>query len=380
VRICYFADGRYVHTHRWMRYFHEKGHAVHLISFAPLDPQHIRAVEAAGGTYHGEIVGFHLKRFWVTGGELLRLRRILSRERIDLLHCQFLGANAWYGAVSGFHPLIVTVMGGDICGRGWRPGEDPRERWLTPLAMRRADLITCWSVRLTETVRDYAPPETPVEVIHGGVDLTRFLPGERPSYLLARWNLPEDAQVILSSRLMRPLYNLDQIAKAAVDLCRMRPRVHMLFAYLNEAKDEASEARVHAIVRESDVAGRIHFIGPIPHLEMADHYRLADVTVSIPSTDGTPMTVLESMACGTPVVVSDIADYDPQYIEAERTVLAVPPDDPAAIRDAILRLVDDPALAARLAAEAGRRVRTDGSYEAQMSRMEALYQRLLDGA
>ncbi len=376
MRICYFADGRYVHTHRWMRYFSERGHDVHLISFAQLETRHVRAVEEAGGKYHGEIIGFHLKRFWVTLGEILRLRRILAREKIDLLHCQFLGANAWYGALSNFRPLIVTVMGGDICGKGWRPGDDPRERWLTPFALRRADLITCWSSRLTETVHEYSPPETPVEVVHGGVDLERFCPGERPRYLLERWSLPADAQVVLSSRLMRPLYNLDRIAAAAVEVCRRNPRAYILFAHLNEAKDESYEARVHGIARKSEVSDRIRFIGPIPYEEMADHYRLADVTVSIPGTDGTPMTALESMACGTPVVVSDIPDYDPHYIEPGRTVLAVRPDDVGALCDTILRLLGDPHLAARLAAEAGARVRASGSYEAQMSRMERLYRSL----
>jgi L-malate glycosyltransferase len=378
MRICYLADGRYIHAHRWLRYFSERGHDMSLFSFAPMKPHHLAAVKAAGGKYQGQLENFHVKRFWRTVRQVLALRKFLRQERIDIVHSHFLGSNAWYGALSGFHPTVLTVMGGDICGPEWQPGNDIRERWLTPLALRRADLITCWSPRLTDVVKRYARPGTPVEVIHGGIDLDRFTPGPKPDYLLARWQVPANAKVILSPRLMRPLYNLDRIAMAASEVCRERADVYFLFAYLPEAKDDDYEERVHAMVRQnSTLSDRVKFIGSIAHEEMADHFRLADVTVSIPNHDGTPMSVLESMACATPVVVSDIPDYDSYYIEPEETVVTAKPNDSASLANSLLRLLNDPALAARLASEAKQRVETKGSYESQMSRMERLYQELL---
>lgn len=377
MRIFYLADGRYIHAHRWLRYFSERGHEMHLLSFAPMTKEHVAAVEEAGGRYHGELGGFHLKRFWLTAGDVLSLRRLLRREQVDILHCHFLGRNAWFAALSRFHPFVITVMGGDVCGPDWEPADDLRERVLTPYALREADLITCWSQQLTGPVRRYARPETPVEVIHGGVDLRRFSPGAKPDYLLERWNLPASAKVILSPRLMRPLYNLDRVAEAANEVCAQDPDAHFLFAFLPEAKDAAYEARVRETAASGPAADRVRFIGGIPHEEMADHYRLADVTVSVPSTDGTPMSVLESMACATPVVVSRIPDYDPHYIEPGRTVLAAKVDSPGELAAALLRLLREPALAAGLAAEARRRVEEEGSYEAQMSRMEELYRGLV---
>jgi glycosyltransferase involved in cell wall biosynthesis len=378
MRICYLADGRYIHAHRWLRFFKEQGHEMSLLSFAPMQPHHIAAVEEAGGKYHGELGPFHLKRFWRTAGDLRRLLRFLRRERIDVLHCHFLGVNAWYAALSRFHPLVITVMGGDVCGPDWQPQEDIRERYLTPFALRKADLITCWSHQLTGVVRRYARPGTPIEVIHGGVDLRRFSPGPKPQYLLERWNLPPHAKVVLSPRLMRPLYNLDQIVLAAREVCAAEPDAYFLFAFLPEAKDETYEARVREIAGgDWATADRVRFIGGISHQEMPDHFRLADVTVSIPSTDGTPMSVLESMACGTPVVVSLIPDYDPHYIEPGQTVLAARTDDTGSLARALLSVLQEPEAAGRLVAEAKRRVEAEGSYEAQMSRMEQLYQSLV---
>lgn len=377
MRICYLADGRYIHTRRWMSFFKKQGHEMHLVSFAPMEPEHLRAVEEVGAIYHGQIGGFHLKRFWLTARDLRWLMRFLRRERIEVLHCHFLGANAWYAALSGFHPLVITVMGGgDVCGPDWRP-RGARERLLTPLALRRADLVTSWSKVMAEVVRPYCREGTPVEVIHGGVDLARFRPGPKPERLREKWRLPPDAKLVFSPRLMRPLSNIAQIAAAAGRVREGYGQAYFLFAAPGEERDESYEAEVRRALRESGAENNARFIGPIPHNEMADHYRLADVTVSIPTTDGTPMTVLESMACGTPAVVGDIPDYDAYYFEPGETALTADVNDPRAVANAVLRLLRETELARRLSEEARRRVEAEGSYEAQMSRMEQLYQALL---
>jgi glycosyltransferase involved in cell wall biosynthesis len=376
MRICYLADGRYVHARRWLRYFNEHGHDMHLISFAPMTPEHVRAVEEAGGRYLGELGGFHFKRFWLTVSELMSLRALLRRERIEVLHCHFLGSNAWYAALSGFRPLVITVMGGgDVCGPGWRP-DGTRARILTPFALRRADLVTSWSRVMAEAVRPYCRKETPIEVIHGGVDLNRFHAGAKQASLRERLDLPPDAKVVFSPRLMRPLSNITQIAAAAGLVIKQLPQAHFVFVAPAEERDENYETEVRRILRENGAAANARFVGAIPHDEMADYHRLADVTISIPGTDGTPMTVLESMACGTPVVVSDIPDYDRHYIDPGVTVLAAKHDDATAVACALQKILQEPESAARLAAEAKRRVEETGSYEAQMSHMERLYRGL----
>jgi glycosyltransferase involved in cell wall biosynthesis len=376
MRICYLADGRYIHSHRWLRYFSNRGHQTFLFSFAPLTPSNIDAVEEAGAKYLGELSPFHLKRFWQTAAQISRLRRLFREEKIDVVHSHFVGVNAWYAALSRFHPTVITVMGGDILGEDWKPGPDLRERYLTPFALRNADLVTCWSNKLIPVVRRYTRPEVPIEVIHGGVELERFFPGSRPQYLLEKLGLPQTARVILSPRLMRPLYNLDTIALAAEAVCAAVPEIYFIFAVLPEAKDESYEAKVREIFERGAAKDRVRYVGSIPHDEMADYYRLADVTVSIPSSDGTPMSVLESMACGTPVLVSRIPNYDAHYIEDQKTVMMADQRYSGAVATALIRLLQDHSFAERLRAEAKRRVVASASYESQMAKMNELYENI----
>ncbi len=378
MRICYLADGRYIHTHRWLKYFSNHGHETSLFSFAPMTEQNLAAVESAGAKYLGELTPFHLKRSWRTAAQIYRLRRALRREKIDVLHSHFVGVNTWYGALSRFHPNVITVMGGDILGEDWKPGPDIRERWLTPYALRKADLITCWSNNLIPIVRRFSGPSVPIEVIHGGVDLERFFPQDgRPQYLLDRLDLPPNARVVFSPRLMRPLYNLDKIAAAAGAVCEAVPDTYFVFAVVPEPKDDAYEAHVRDTFKRGSASERVRFVGSIPHDEIVDYYRLADVTVSIPSTDGTPMSVLESMAIGTPVLVSRIPNYDAHYIEDGKTVLMADWRYSGPVATSLIKLLQDSSLAQRLTAEAKKRVTASASYSSQMAKMDRLYQALV---
>lgn len=360
-----------------MSFFRNRGHDMHLISFADLDPEHSEALSAIGIKLHGSIGPFHVKRWWLTLRDLRHLRQTLQREKIDILHSHYLGANAWYAAISGFTPIALTIMGGgDVTGPDWRP-RGKRERLLTPYALRRADVVTSWSKVMAEVVKPYCRPGVPVETIHGGVDLTRFYPGTPADTLREKLNLRAEDRVIFSARLMRPLSNITTIARAAEYVCKQVPEAVFLFTAPSEQRDATYENEVREILNATGLQDRARFVAAIRHDEIAEYHRLAAVTVSIPSTDGTPMTVLESMACETPVVCGDIPDYDKKYFEGGKTVLTARVDDPYSVGEAVARLLKDHTVATDLSTEARRRVVDFGSYEAQMSRMESLYEFML---
>ena len=376
MRICYLADGRYIHTHRWLRSFKKRGHEVSLISFQPMDEGHVAAVEREGSAYLGSLGPFHVKRFWRTWQQLRWLVRTLRRERIDIVHCHFISANTWYAALSGFRPLVLTVMGGDVCGPSWSPRENIAARVMTPFALKRADLVTTWSSLLAHTVRPYVGQRTALEVVHGGIDLDQFGPAAKSEPLRRELRLPPDAKVVFSPRLMRPPYNLHRIAEAAGIVMESDPRVFFVFGYSAVPRDEVYETRVKQIATSTGFADRFRFIERIPHEAMADYFRLADVTVSIPDFDGTPMSVLESMACGTPTVIGAIPDYDSTYFESGKTVTMAQVDDLGSIAAAITTMLNDHDAAHRLACEARRRVVESGGFDSQMLKMEHLYHSL----
>jgi glycosyltransferase involved in cell wall biosynthesis len=359
-----------------MKYFADAGHEMFLISYAEVSPTQIDEFADIGVRFLGNTGKFHIKKFWLTLKDVNLLRRVLRRERIDVLHSHFLGAHVWLAALSRYHPHVITIMGGgDVTGPNWRPDSSSRAKILSPYALRNADYITSWSVVMASAIKPFSG-NVPVQVIHGGIHLERFFPGEKPSWLLDKYEMPTNAKVIFSPRLMRALSNIDQIAAAAGAIQEAEPNAYILFARPESAVSSEHATLVKTLLEKNGAIKNSRFVGEITHDTMADFYRLADVTVSIPSTDGTPMTVLESMACGTPTVIGDLPDYDVQYFEDDKTTLMVDVKDPKAIAGAVLRLLRERDLNQRLSAEARHRVVMTGGYEYQMSKMERIYERV----
>lgn len=377
MRICYFADGNSVHTLRWMRFFIEKGHEMHLISFAEVSEERSEALSAMRVKYHGHTGNVYFKKFWRSFGDLRFVKAVLRAEKIEILHSHYLGTNAWYGAMSGFHPHVITIMGGgDVTGPGWKPDGSVQAKWLTPYALRNADHLTSWSAFMADVVRPYSG-DIPIDVVHGGIHLESFCPAEKPAHLLEKLSIPHRASVVFSPRLMRPLSNIDKIAQATCLVAESDRNLHFVVAFPGTVVDSRYADRVKQIFNTCEAGDRVRFVSEISHGEIADYYRLADVTVSIPDTDGTPMTVLESMACGTPTVIGNLPDYDKEYFEDGKTTVMVDVKDPQSIADGILRILTDDELRSEVTSEARRRVELTGSYEYQMSKMEEIYRQLV---
>ena len=360
-----------------MKYFVERGYDVHLISFAEITAERVGELTTLGIKYHGVTGNVHLKRFWLTLKDLKFVRSVLKKEKIDILHSHFLGPNVWYGALSGFHPHIVTAMGGDVTGKDWTPSRNAQERFLTPYALRNADVVTAWGPVLAERLRPYVRKGVNIEITHGGVDLKQFKPGSKSSFLRKSLNIPEDGRIVFSPRLIRRLYNIDTIARAAGLVCTQRLNVYFVIALPETILDDEYVTEIKQIFADSAAKDAVRFVPTIRYDEMADHYRLADASVSIPDTDGTPMTVLESMACGTPTVIGNLPDYDREYFEHEATTLMTDVKDPHSVANTILRFLSDGDLANRITDEARHRVTATGGYEYQMGKMDEIYRRVL---
>jgi glycosyltransferase involved in cell wall biosynthesis len=119
---------------------------------------------------------------------------------------------------------------------------------------------------------------------------------------------------------------------------------------------------------------RVRFVPAIPHAEMPAYLRLADVVLSTPTSDGTPVTVLEAMAVGRPVIVTDLpslrewlADIDP--------VALIPTGDVDSLVRVIRTMLDrDPVAAAEVIAAARARVVQRANEDDNLRQVELQYE------
>jgi len=174
---------------------------------------------------------------------------------------------------------------------------------------------------------------------------------------------------LISCRLLERLYAVENTLRA--------------FALIRAAKADArlivigggdQEERLKAIVRDERIEG-VEFHGPVTHREVAAWFDRADIFVNSSRADNMPNSIIEAFASGLPVVTTRPGGI-PFIVEHERNGLLVEVDDPDALAAAVLRLLDDPALAGRLVQEGRRDCRERYSWEVARAHWSDLYGRL----
>jgi glycosyltransferase involved in cell wall biosynthesis len=135
--------------------------------------------------------------------------------------------------------------------------------------------------------------------------------------------------------------------------------------------DEAYAARLRTLAQAAGVAERVRFIGHVDHASMPSLYSLAEVVVSVPSSDGLPQSLFEAMACGAPIVLGRLPAYEEVVHDGAEALLV--PLASSAVAEAVIRVLCEPGLGARLAARAVETVRAEADLGREAARVEGFY-------
>jgi glycosyltransferase involved in cell wall biosynthesis len=227
--------------------------------------------------------------------------RVLGRKPL-VVH--FHGPWAAEGAVEGASGLAIAV-----------------KRWMERRVYRRARAVVTLSNAFKQIlVAGYGVDPRRVHVIPAGVELDRFAPGDRVA-ARDRFGLPHDSFVVVTARRLVPRMGNDVMLAALPD-----------DAILLIAGDGPERAKL-----EPRAGANVRFLGRISDDALIELYRAADVSI-VPSLtlEGFGLSAAESLACGTPVIVSDSGGL-PEVVAGLDETLVVPAGDPLAITARLLR-------------------------------------------
>jgi glycosyltransferase involved in cell wall biosynthesis len=365
VRIAVVGNGRSVHVTGRSAAVAARGHTVRLVTVGevlpapgvevrtrPLPGNPVRAVAAARG-----------------------FLRDVRDFRPDLLHLHYAGGKLGTMALlSGVRPLVVTVMGGDVLPEQHLGGLSRLERRATRRLLETADLVLVKSDALRPPLRATAQVRGRVETTRWGVDPSVFFRDDAAAVALrTRLGLSAADRVVLSPRMLQPLYNVDLIVEAMPAVLARVPSA--VLAVTEYGASEGYRRRLQDRVAALGLGARVRFAGVVPHRDMPALYSLADVVVSVPSSDGLPQSLFEAMACGTPAVLGPLPTYTEVIHDGETAM--VTDIAAAAIGDAIVRLLTDRGLHAAIATAARARVSEVAFLPTEVERVLALYADLL---
>ncbi|MGE0711608.1 MAG: glycosyltransferase family 4 protein [Planctomycetota bacterium] len=269
------------------------------------------------------------------------------------------------GKVAALHQ---GVEAGDLAGH-----YGPLGRVLAWWAAQ-SDAFVATTEEIREALAREGVPSERIVRLPNFVDVSRFSPAEPAERTALRAALGwEGRTVALCAGRLSERKNVDLLLRA---YARRLPELAAARPLLAIAGDGPERARLEALARELGLGDAARFLGFEREVERL--YRAADLLVIASRVEGLPNALLEAMACGLPVVATDLGGARDVLREGE-TGLLVPPDAEAPLGEALARALGDPALRERMGAAATARIRERYTLEAIAPRYLELYARLLAG-
>jgi len=224
-------------------------------------------------------------------------------------------------------PFVVTARGADIN----QIATFPKPRRLIQWAANQADAVITVCQALKDGLTNLGVSQTPITVLRNGVDLEGFRPANRD---VTRSKLGLRARTMISVGHLIPRKAHDLVIAAL----RYLPETGLMIV-----GDGPEDSNLRNLATRIGVTDRVRFLGWINHEDLPDFYSASDAMVLASSSEGWANVLLESMACGTPVVASNIPGTDeivtapeagilmrertPEALaDAARTLLAAPPE------------------------------------------------------
>jgi len=293
------------------------------------------------------------------GLAILGLARRLSAQKVDIVHCFDFYSNVLGVPAARLARVPAVIASQRDLGNLRRWHEQRIQRAMLRLAthvMVNSDAI---AERLAHT---RAARSGRLNVVRNGVNLRRFGPASSP---------PHRAQAGTVGTLanLRPEKGLRQLVEAAALVTRRAPGTRFSVWGEGPLRPEL-EGRVQALGLTDTV--RLH--GSTREPENA--LRQCDLLVLPSLSEASSNVVLEAMATGLPVVATRVGGT-PALVSHGQTGLLVPPGDSGALADAIVQLLQTPALARQLGAAARARALSEFGMNRMLERIDELYCRAL---
>jgi len=245
------------------------------------------------------------------------VRRLHATEKFDLIDAHYLYpdgvAATWLGQALNL-PVVITARGSDVT----QIPDYARPRRMIQAAIAAADALITVSAALRDGLIGLGAPASKVTVLRNGVDTDLFRPGNRTTQRAA---LGLDGPTLLNVGHLIPRKGHHRVVAAMTDL----PEYRLLIV-----GEGPERPRLEAQIARLGLGGRVRLLGARAHAELPAIYGAADALVLASSREGWANVLLEAMACGTPVLASDIPG-NPEVVRAPEAGRLFAPDDDLAI-------------------------------------------------
>lgn len=283
---------------RWVRYYVDRGHEILLLTSRMESIPDVKVVQLPAA-FLGK-AAYVLSIPWV--------RKLVRRFNPDIVHGHYVTSYGGMTGRLGLRPFVISAWGSDILNTLSGSGLSSRLMQLfDSSALRNAAAITIESTSLLEPLIRLGVSVQRIEVVPWGVDLDVFNPGysQEAAQLRSDLKIPIAAPVILSIRSTKQVYNIMLVLSAFEELlCKIPDAVLVIVA---GTRDPEYCRVLSAFIASKKLSSSVRLIERVLGArEVAVAINMSDVVVSVPKWDSLSVSLLETLACCRPLVLSQI--------------------------------------------------------------------------
>ena len=294
---------------------------------------------------------------------LPRLMKLMRRPQADAVVTVGAGDKMFWGRIAA-HLAGVPVVASALHSTGWPDGVGRLNRLLTGWTDAFIGVADAHADHLVQNERF---PAEKVNTIYNGVDCERFKPQDA-SAIRRELGIAVDASVVGILAALRPEKNHELFLAGAKEIRQAIPAAQFIVV-----GDGPKRVELEQLTTDLGIADAVRFVGSrsdVPALLAA-----CDVVALTSNNEASPVSILEALACGVPVVASNVGSVRETVVDGE-TGRLFPAGDLAAFVAATVELLKSPAERQRLGAEGRRRVEARWSLDAMVRGYEGLIERI----
>jgi glycosyltransferase involved in cell wall biosynthesis len=305
---------------------------------------------------------------------LLRLVTLIRQEGYDVLDSQNIQSKFWanLAALMTGTSLVSTLNSWYASEHGKTSLKGRIYTSLELLSNHSLDLYITVSEKDRQSLLKAGLPEEKVELIYNAVDINFSTIRGDSEWLRQKFDLPPDSVIGTAVGRLVPVKGYDVLVRAMESVASQVPQLFCLIVGEGESKEDLA-----AQIRRAGLESRVRLVGYYDRENALSILKSSDIFVMPSRYEGTPIALLEAAALARPILASNTGGI-PELVQHEEHAFLVPPGDPTALGQGLMKLTLDREYATLLGQTAQQRIQQKFNLAAQLDSTWQAYQKALN--
>lgn len=363
MRILLLADSSSPHTIKWGNALSEKGNEIFIFSLHDTTFDNIiynKKIRLESACFSNTFRNRNYST--ISKGKYLkvifRIKKIISDFHPDIIHAHYATSYGLLGALLLFKPYIISVWGTDVLKF---PKSSFLSKFIFKCILSSATQVCATSTHLASETMKYVSRK--INVIPFGIDVNEFKPAT-PTF-----SNGEQFLTIGTIKSFEEPYGVEYLIRAFAQITSKFPRINLRLLLVGQG---SLEKKLFQITKDLCIESQVIFTGFIPPQLISGYHNSLDIAVYPSIYEGFGVAIAESMACGKPVIASNVGGIS-ELIESGKNGLLVEPKNIENLTNAIEKLILNKELRTKFGKMARAKIINEFSWERSLTLMLNLY-------